>query len=282
METFKNSPLGRGLVGKFLNITSPRKVMHTLSDIHASSATKHDDAKAEVETRSQPQPETNVLKKKIIPEASQCPQSTSTAQQIKDAVRKAFEAGVSEGVKSRNGSAVGSYISNRTSRSRMTSIVEQRIIDDPRNYDAHSHDVMADQSMFDPTVITSNQSRRNKTVELSFPQTSRAASQAASDQWSRTSTMPKPRLDVRRNSDVSHSAIVRPSTPVLEKNWRTQNDDGHTEEFFGQGPQAGDFFKRPSPPYVPQPSKSLDPSHRIFQPQPSIGAWVEGIIAEER
>ena len=281
MENFVNSPLGRSLVGKFLKTKSPtQKVTHALSDIHTNSPTKQvADVQAEVETRSEPQPDTDAPKKKLIPEPS--PQSTPTAQQIEEAVREAFEAGVNEGVRSRNGSAVGSYVSDRTNRSRMPSIVESRIIDDPRNYDAASPDVMANQSMFDPTVITTNQSRRNKSFKLSFPQPSKAPSQAASDRGSRTSTMPKPQLDVRRNSDVSHSAIVRPSTPELGKDRKPVQDD-NDQQFSGQGPKPGDFFKRLLPPYEPPPPQPLDPNHQIFQTQPSIGGWVDEIIAKER
>ena len=113
MENFMRSPLGQSLADKFRKAVSPsQKVTHALSDVNTNSPTtpKLSDARIEkqTETRSEPQPETNPQRKKILPELS--PQSTPNAKQIEDAVRKAFEAEVSEGVKSRQNSVQGSYI----------------------------------------------------------------------------------------------------------------------------------------------------------------------------
>ena len=61
--------------------------------------------------------------------------------------------------------------------------------------------------MFDPTIMTTNQSKRNKTFELSFPQANKVPSRTASERGLRTSTIQLPPTDLRRNSDVDHSAI---------------------------------------------------------------------------
>ena len=90
---------------------------------------------------------------------------------------------------------------------------------------------------------------------------------------------------MRRNSDVSHSAINRPSTLKLGDDRRPLQDAQVTDNFgnnVNDGPQASDFFKRPLPQNEPPPQTSLDPNHRIFQPQPSIGGWVNQIIEKER
>ena len=107
------SPLGLSLADRFRKTVSPKQtVTQALSDVHTNSPRKQnidDQNENQTETRSEPQPDTNLQKKKIIPELS--PQTTPNAQQIEDAVRKAFEAGVNEGVKLRQGSLIGSYIS---------------------------------------------------------------------------------------------------------------------------------------------------------------------------
>ena len=176
MENFLRSPLGLSLADRFRKTVSPKQtVTQALSDIQANLPTKQIiDDQNQTETRSEPQPNSNIQKKKIISEPS--PQTTPNAQQIEDAVSKAFEAGVNKGVKSRQGSLIGSYISTRTNPSKKPSVAESTIMNDPRNYEAESQQILADQSMFDPTIITTNQSKRNKTFDLSFPQANKVPS----------------------------------------------------------------------------------------------------------
>ena len=94
MENFRNSPLGLSLADRFRKVVSPRQmVTQTFSDIQANLPTMKqvfdDQNENQVETRSEPQPDSNIQKKKIIPETSpQSPQTTPSAQQIEDAVRK--------------------------------------------------------------------------------------------------------------------------------------------------------------------------------------------------
>ena len=133
MENFIRSPIGLSLADRFRRTMSPKqKGTQALSDIIANLPTKQiidDHNESQTETRSEPQPDSNIQKKKIIPEPS--PQTTPSTQQIEDAVRKAFTAGVNEGVKSRQGSLIGSYISSRTNRLKKPSVAESMIMNDP-------------------------------------------------------------------------------------------------------------------------------------------------------
>ena len=239
----------------------------------------------QTETRSEPQPDTDTQRKKIIPEPIPSLQTTPNAKQIEDAVRKAFKAGVTEGVKSRQNLIQGSHVSNRTTRSSRPSVATSRIINDPRNYDQESRNLMAEQSMFDPTVITSNQSRRNKTFELSFPQTRKVPSQTVSERGDQISTIQLPQPEQRRKSDIDHSAIIRPSTPELRPIWKPlQFDDDQSMRRNvpdqNSGPGATEFFKRL---LKPDESSQLPPDpNKFIRPLPSIGGWVDQIINQER
>ena len=74
--------------------------------------------------------------------------------------------------------------------------------------------------MFDPTIITENQSRQtNKTFELSFPQqVAKALSHTASERGHQTSAVPQQQADKIRNSAVDPSIVDLLSTPKLGLN----------------------------------------------------------------
>ena len=85
MENFRRSPIGLSLADRFRRTMSPKqKGTQALSDIQANLPTKivDDQNENQTETRSEPQPDSNIQKKKIIPELS--PQTPQTPQRSTD------------------------------------------------------------------------------------------------------------------------------------------------------------------------------------------------------
>ena len=74
MEHFRNSPLGLSLADRFRKAVSPKQmVTQAFSDIQTNLPMKqivNDQNENQTKTRSEPQPDSNIQRKKIIPEPS--------------------------------------------------------------------------------------------------------------------------------------------------------------------------------------------------------------------